>query len=241
MRPLPLRALVLFTIMSLFTGITISCSKDSKPAEVKLPDGQLTGEVFIVTRGGQNIRLGLVEVGLIPEDQITPFIAQKQEKGKAEREKLAPTVTAAKMAEAKAKSAWKVASDATLATITNRGDFIGTQKVQDQAMKRWTAASEASNKAQAQDRYFLSGAYYFDGLPAPVVQTKTNADGKFTLALFSTKRYALAARASRNVGDTTEHYFWLNWVSLDGQKTKDILVSNDTLLQTYSATGVVRP
>jgi len=37
-------------------------------------DGELTGEVFIVTKGGRTLRLGLVEVRLIPAEVMTPFV-----------------------------------------------------------------------------------------------------------------------------------------------------------------------
>src|SRR5688572_670307 len=38
---------------------------------------EVRGEVFIVTKGRQNIKLGLVEVTALPEEKIRPFIEKK--------------------------------------------------------------------------------------------------------------------------------------------------------------------
>ena len=41
-------------------------------------EGILNGEVFIVTKGGQNIKLGLVTVRVIPETDILAFVHKKK-------------------------------------------------------------------------------------------------------------------------------------------------------------------
>ena len=40
--------------------------------------GQLKGEVFIVTKGGENIKLGLVEVTVVPETDIGAAIEKRK-------------------------------------------------------------------------------------------------------------------------------------------------------------------
>lgn len=45
---------------------------------------EIPGEVFIVTQGAQNIKLGLVDVRVIPESEFTPYIQEKIASAKLE-------------------------------------------------------------------------------------------------------------------------------------------------------------
>jgi hypothetical protein len=57
-----------------FTALLISLSLfGCKPKETTL-----SGQMFVVTRGAENIKLGLVEVQLIEKDSVTEFIRNKQ-------------------------------------------------------------------------------------------------------------------------------------------------------------------
>src|SRR5882724_393578 len=48
----------------------ISCDSNSP--------GELNGQVFIVTKGADSVKLGLVEVTAIPEKDVVAFIAKKK-------------------------------------------------------------------------------------------------------------------------------------------------------------------
>ncbi len=164
-RTLSARAMSPSALLFILAFLVLSTACGSK-------EGQLTGEVFIVTRGGQNVRLGLVEVRAIPAETLTPFIIAKM--------------------------------------------------------------------APAKEEELNAPEYFFEGLPVAVASAMTDADGKFSMTLNRKQRYALAAHATRNIGDTTEKYFWLFWVSLDGKGSKRILISNDTLFEVPHADAVVR-
>lgn len=47
-------------------------------------EGNLQGEVFIVTEKAENILLGLVEVQVFPEDQIKKYIAEREKRAQDE-------------------------------------------------------------------------------------------------------------------------------------------------------------
>ena len=53
----------------------------------------ITGEIFIVTRGGQNYKLGLVTVGLIPRDA---FLKHLESETKIAMEKVLPIYSSMK-------------------------------------------------------------------------------------------------------------------------------------------------
>lgn len=42
--------------------------------------------------------------------------------------------------------------------------------------------------------------------------------------------YVIAAKAQRRVFDSTEEYYWLIWVSLDGQESKQVMLTNKNLM-----------
>lgn len=61
--PRYLTAVVISSLLCIFTG----CSLEK----------EVPGEVFIVTQGGSSIKLGLVDVRIIPESEFTPYIQKK--------------------------------------------------------------------------------------------------------------------------------------------------------------------
>ena len=94
------------------------------------------------------------------------------------------------------------------------------------------------NLLHEQDK-FVSGAFYFDGLPQPLVTTQTSSDGKFTIEIPTKGNFAMAANARRTVGDSTENYYWLIKVSLDGAAKRAIMLSNNNLTSEGSSDSLI--
>jgi hypothetical protein len=69
---------------------------------------------------------------------------------------------------------------------------------------------------------------------------KTDSDGKFSIPLDKSETVVLAAFATRRLVNTAENYSWLVKVSLDGQGSKRIFLSNDNLATTGSQDSLVR-
>jgi hypothetical protein len=88
-------------------------------------------------------------------------------------------------------------------------------------------------------RKLNSGAKYFAKLPAPLTSVKTDADGKFSIPLDKNAHVVLAANATRRLLNKTEDYYWLVTVSLDGQASKRIFLSNDNLAASDSKDSLV--
>ena len=66
---------------------------------------------------------------------------------------------------------------------------------------------------------YISGAFYFGLLGFPIQRVETDADGKFVIQVPESGGFVIAAQAERNVGDNTEHYYWLQPVSLERSAT----------------------
>ena len=91
----------------------------------------------------------------------------------------------------------------------------------------------------------ISASYYFQGLPAPLQATKTDADGKFTFQVKS-GTYVLAAVSSRNAGvdvigtssiPRVEFYSWLVKVVLT--ENKKVMLANDNLSSGDSSDSLI--
>ena len=175
-------------------------------------EGDLNGEIFIVTGGGENIRLGLVEVKLIPEDSIQEFIQLKEHE-----------------------------LDIVITNINKKIEEynmipsppVTWERLIELLMKKTILRKEINH-----DIYNInSGKYLFDGLPVETVKTKTDADGKFTLRMKRGVRMALAARGRRDA--LNEDYYWLIWVSLEGKSNKRIILSNDNHVKANPSESII--
>lgn len=87
---------------------------------------------------------------------------------------------------------------------------------------------------------FLRGAFFFSELPTPIRTAKTNADGEFELQVPRSGNFALAASASRLVGDNTEKYFWLVRLDNQGPANQSIMLSNDNLTSSGSSASLLK-
>lgn len=157
-------------LLILFALFFISCGKKDEKKEI-----EIKGDVFIVTKGAENYKLGLIKVTAIPEDVIQPYINNK---------------------------------------ISQRKDLTD----------------------------YESAETYFDDVyfPQGVTSATTDAEGKFTLKLPKPGRYAIAARAERNVINKTEEYYWLVWINADGRATKTIMLSNNNLTDSGSSDSLIQ-
>jgi hypothetical protein len=186
--------------------------------------GRLDGQVFIVTQGGENVKLGLVEVRVLPYDETTASIARTRPEAQREIEQLQSQLNAARnavdsaVAKAKAASAEYVqrASDAA---------FNRMMATHDDAM----SAENAFYSLQDRVRSWNPASTYFANLPTALTSATTDADGQFSVRIDRNGEFVLAAQDTRLVFGHTEEYYWLVAVSLGGSSSKKIFLSNDNL------------
>jgi hypothetical protein len=86
----------------------------------------------------------------------------------------------------------------------------------------------------------LSDEHLFKGVPWDGPKALTNSDGQFSMKLASNKRYVIAAKAQRRLFDSTEQYYWLIWVALEGEEPKRVMLTNNNLVGTDSADAVFK-
>ena len=168
----------------------------------------ISGQVFIVTRGGQSVKLGLVTVTAYDADQVAAVVKQADEKTSAERSQL-------QRIEQAADAAYKRFSD-------NRGPDHG----------KWLDALNLEERAQRRRAYLTSSFYYSKSFPPELASVKTDADGHFRISVPDGKPITLRAWSTRELPESVECYDWLARVP---DATVEINLSNDNQLNSGSA------
>jgi hypothetical protein len=191
-----------------------------------VPDGELTGAMFVVATRKRRLSLGLVELHAIPEEALKKHLqrrtAQRElEIGKLQREIDALTATLEKV-RAEEDRLWKI------------------QKQDESDLRKANAWSVAYNNTKRLTKQFedlrtrrqhlTSGDHFLQDLPSAISSATTNADGTFTLPIPRDGRYGIVARASRDLGEEKQTYFWFVWVSLDGALAKRLVLNNDNIV-----------
>ena len=226
-----MKTMVMKALSAGITILLVGCTFERK--------GDLEGEVFIVTRGSQNYKPGLVPIALYSLDSLKPYLEQKKQQAETEFARLGRLVDPAK-SEMNAK---EKARDAAFQAFLNAGNSDPNRPSLEAAYHQAKGQCELVARAyyfllDAQSK-FVSGAFYFDGLPEPLVTTQTNSDGKFTIEIPVKGNFVIAAHADRTIGNSTEHYYWLLKVSLDGAAKKAIRLSNNNLSSEGSSDSLI--
>lgn len=120
-------------------------------------------------------------------------------------------------------------------------------KLGQEVLPLYNRAREASDKVQRlkEKKESLLGQYevsmFVSNFPAQQT-TKTDADGNFSFSVTKGKTYFLVAGGQREVGNSTEKYYWVAKVSLPGQQdSASVMLSNDNLVETPWEVGIQDP
>ena len=153
-------------------------------------------------------------------------------------QQLRPSVDAAKTGFTQADAAERAAFQMNLDSIRGHDHKSGE--------RAWKEAREAYDKAK--DQYFgireelfhyRSGAFYFGFFGFPIQTVETDAEGKFVIQVPQSDRFVIAAQAKRSVGDNTEHSYWLQPISLEGQQQLTQNLSNNNLASTTGTSALI--
>ena len=201
------------TIILLFLFIALpGCSK--KPTLIN-------GQIFVVTKGGENIKMGAVPVRVIPEEQF--------------KEIARATVAAIE--------GQKALEDEHRASIEAKKQLLQDLKAME------PQAALAALIKQAEDEDSISGlrspswdAWMKTFVRAlPQTQIKTDADGRFTAEVES--KVWLVAGGQRRVGESSEEYLWVQaYQPPEKGMPQPVLISNaDNVLFANEMHALIAP
>jgi hypothetical protein len=147
------------------------------------------GQIFISTKGGDNVKLGSVLVRIYDLAEYTKSIsAATRERGENE----------------KFDREWKKLQREfdNLASANRTGD-AGVDDLE-QMRIRIRKQEELLEKSSGYIPKFLAKLNI-----TPIVEGETDADGKYSIQFETTKDYVLIATGSRSVGSGEEWYYWV--------------------------------
>jgi hypothetical protein len=231
MKNLSLAAYIAALLCSSYPVALLSAAETGKEND----EVEVSGEVFIATRGGQNFKLGLVQISAFRAEAMKTHLDAKHEYAQRKAVEIHPVLEKAEKVKARMSALRKAVSDAYLNDILNKQ----LEQVNSVFEKASEAIDEAYWRCSARNKYLSSGEMYFEGLPEPLTSTKTNSDGKFVLMLPSNRAYVLAAHAQRIAGDTVEQYFWMFPISVTDQKHA-VTFANDNLTSSGSKDSLIQ-
>jgi hypothetical protein len=188
------------------------------------PDGELTGEVFIVTKG-ITYALDSVSVSAIPEDVAKKHLEAKTREREIESVKLRRALdgltAALDIAKVEENGLWKI-----LQLDDDNSEKAAVWRV---AYNKTKVLTKELKDLQTERARVTSGEYFFDELPAGISVAKTDGNGRFSLIIPMKGRYLVAARGPRDTFRDVDPY-WFVWTGLDGQTSKHQVLSNDNVL-----------
>lgn len=172
---------------------------------------EISGQVFIVTQGMGNIKLALVEVGAIPQEEFDQYLKAKQVLKLEQQGRLAPKYVPAK----------KELGDA-FSKLSSPFTFEGP------VFEMYSEVVKRTKDVIVEYEAFDNSQYILGTLPPAKFISKSDADGKFALSLPKGK-YVVSAKSGRKIGDSSETYYWL--VKIDESTPSNLMLSNDNLLE----------
>jgi hypothetical protein len=187
-------------------------------------NGEILGQMFVLTKTGKKHKLASVPVHAVREDELKKHLASKTLPGESQKlqREINALTWALEKTQAEDDRLWKVL----------QADENNAQKA-----AAWSAAYNKSREMakqlkemQTRWQYLRSGEYFFEGMPSGIARTKTDANGRFTLMIPRKGRYGVVAQASRELLDDTEMYYWCIWASLEGETSKRLILNNDNIL-----------
>lgn len=184
--------------------------------------GEMKGQVFVATQGGQNIKMGAVVVRAVKEEVVKKRIAAL---------KNSPAYAISLKAD-DAKVPYNAAYEKYM-TALKRSSYYDTESDKDE-LERLKVDYETKSKHYMGLLKELEGTSPSDTLfknqPDAVASAISDADGNFALELPREGRFVVMAQASRKLPDNEEQYFWLVPVSLSGKDSEQLLLSNNNML-----------
>jgi hypothetical protein len=190
----------------------------------------ITGQVFIVTKGGDNVKLGSIHVYLYSEDEINAAINPLVAKALDAVQQISPTMNEEHDT---CKQLKEQLDDYTIkgAPAGFNVDAFGKKAENAFAQYRATLTSYYN---------YFSQSYYTDALPTALTEAQSDADGKFTIQIPKTGLWVLGAEGQRTVGNDTEEYLWLTKVKRDAVDKNQLFLNNENLSTSDSSDSIVK-
>lgn len=207
----------------------------------------LEGQVFIVTKGAENRKLGLIPIDIVLLSELTSYMKHREAIASNELARLSPQILAQeewfKDVEKKYANFKKAEAEYRYKRAREKGGAADLDLLTAAAaLTAKTDYSEACRNIEAwrqRARYYQTAEFFFESSPPVTIKTKTDSEGQFQLRIPRSEAYALLASASRQVGESVEKYYWVRRIDPQSESPQKIVLSNDNLVQSLSTIRLI--
>jgi len=219
----------------------LKSTTESKTQET--PEHEIRGEIFIVTKGRTNVRLGAVDVFVFEKSAVTPILRETRmavagEIGLAEsRLRNVEAVVAQRQADydklQPEYAAWmKKWRQYHLKYLVDEGERLRAQ-IRSAEAAVFGARKDRDAAVEGLGRARSAGGprRYIDALKNPIQSTKSDSDGRFALRIPRDCEPMLVAWADRLAGGEEESYHWIVPIKNSGGDRSEISLSNHNLFE----------
>ena len=182
----------------------------------------IEGQVFIRTKGGETIKLSLVDVLVVDEKVVTEQIEKQRAQAQPLLDELRLQRTAIREKFNAANTGATLAHEERMKDVLNPKLQAAYEQKRKDASDRIKEVGDVSSKIL----YLSTARFLLDGLTGIVASTKTDADGKFSVKL-KNGNYVVIAESGRAIGKETELYTWL--VKLRVEADSKLFLANDNM------------
>ncbi|MCX7085175.1 MAG: hypothetical protein NTY69_06505 [Methylococcales bacterium] len=209
---------------------------------------ELVGEVFIVTNSGQSVKLGLVDVIAISENNIRNCIKEKKPQWIEKNNVITKEYLTNKEYYENHKSLihtlqviiemhMELLAAGHIDTAEQAKNNENDVKYLHELEVQFEELSEKFNKIKMVYDNYQKGDFLLECITNnTLAKSTTNADGKFAIKV-PNEKVAMYAFSKRKVFDETEVYYWLNWVDKD---ENNIIISNNNTYETSCPSCIVK-
>ncbi len=199
------------------------------------------GQVFIVTQGGDNVKLGDIEILLIEKAQVMDFLAKTEPAIDAEitsrqqeYESLQQEYKVAdedyKKADAVAEAYNPFESEEVRSHAVEGLDRATAEAIEQKALTRLEVAEDNRNAARKRlNSSWKAENYFTDFSPTAAQKTFSDADGKFSFVYSRNSSLTIYASAQRTILNGPEKYYWLIDTPTNAE-TVQVFLSNNNLV-----------
>lgn len=256
-------------IATAFLAIAAMSQAQAAPAPAK---SIIDGQIFVVTKGQNAIKLALVNVVAVSEKDLTALYLEKLGAAGRESNELAAEIEEKKTMVRDLKQATKNTEgyswleelqqlskvcdpmkpmaewSACIREPAGKAAMEKQKEIRAQHKPELDALTAARNELRALQKHSRTNMELVRTLTRPyqmiaksIAQAKSDADGKFSLAVPVGQRVAIMAESERAVGDKNESYQWIVLVTPKKGTRIDLTLANDNLLETRCGACFVSP
>jgi hypothetical protein len=186
---------------------TITCFAAAVLISASAQGRDVSGQVFIVTKAHESVKLGIVPISVYARDAIQSSIDAVDATLKSERDEAKDQLNVIREAEKSASGMKSQLLREATSSSYDKQRYAAALRASDLEMDISSLEMMASRRIN-----FLFGSTpYFRELNEhhrPVATTKTDADGKFTVTMPSEGEFAIVAYAKRQTPEDAENYYW---------------------------------